>query len=63
MKLEQLVDKVMKDNEWFQQLKKSPAELSKIHKLGLNEKQIAALRKINYDSLEDLAEAFGHNLT
>jgi hypothetical protein len=63
MKLKELVDKVMGSNEWYQQLKKNPAELSRIHKLGLDEKQIAALKKINYESLDDLAQAFGERLT
>ena len=55
---EELIDKVMSNREWYEQLKKSPEELSKTHKLDLNEQQIAALRKINYESLDDLAQAF-----
>ena len=58
MKLKELIDKVMSNREWYEQLKKSPEELSKTHKLDLNEQQIAALRKINYESLDDLAQAF-----
>lgn len=63
MKLKELVDKVMSSKEWYEQLKKSPVELSKTHKLNLNEKQIAALKKINYESLDDLAQVFGERLT
>lgn len=63
MKLKELVDKVMSSDEWYKQLKKSPAELSRIHNLGLDEKQIAALRKINYQSLDDLAQAFAERNT
>ena len=63
MKLKELVDKVMSNREWYEQLKKSPEELSKTHKLNLNEQQIAALRKINYESLDDLAQAFGERFT
>jgi len=63
MKLKELVDKVMSNREWYEQLKKSPGELSKTHKLNLNEQQIAALRKINYESLDDLAQAFGERFT
>jgi hypothetical protein len=48
----------MASNECYQQLKKDPAEFSKINKLGLDEKQIDALKKINYDSLDDVAQAF-----
>jgi len=58
VKLKELIDKVMSNREWYEQLKKSPEELSKTHKLDLNEQQIAALRKINYESLDDLAQAF-----
>jgi hypothetical protein len=58
MTLKELVDKVMANNELYLQLKKNPAELSKIHNLGLTEKQIHALKKINYESLDDLAQAF-----
>jgi hypothetical protein len=57
MKLEELVDKVMSSKEWYGQLRKSPAELSRIHNLGLNEQQIAAPRKINYESLDGLSQA------
>jgi len=63
MELKELVDKVMSNKEWYQQLKRSPEELSKTHKLDLNEQQIAALRKINYESLDDLAQAFGERFT
>ena len=63
MKLKELIDKVMSNREWYEQLKKSPEELSKTHKLDLNEQQIAALRKINYESLDDLAQAFGERFT
>jgi hypothetical protein len=59
MKLKELVDKVMGNKEWYEQLKKNPAEFSKINKLGLDEKQIDALKKINYDSLDDVVQAFG----
>jgi hypothetical protein len=59
MKLEELVDKVMASSEWYQQLKKDPAEFAKIHELQLDRKQIDALKRINYDSLDDLAQAFG----
>jgi hypothetical protein len=57
--LKELVDKVMAHKEWYEQLKKNPAELSKIHKLQLDQEQIDALKKINYDSLDDVAQAFG----
>jgi len=63
VKLKELIDKVMSNREWYEQLKKSPEELSKTHKLDLNEQQIAALRKINYESLDDLAQAFGERFT
>jgi len=63
MELKELVDKVMSNKEWYQQLKRSPEELSKTHKLNLNEQQIAALKKINYESLDDLAQAFGERFT
>lgn len=63
MTLKQLVDKVMTDYEWYQQLKKDPAQLSKAHGLNLNEKQIAALRKINYESIDGVAEAFREEFT
>jgi len=63
MTLKQLIDKVMSDYEWYQQLKKDPAELSKLHGLNLNERQIDALRKINYESIDHLAEAFREEFT
>jgi hypothetical protein len=59
MKLKELVDKVMASKEWYEQLKKNPEELSRSHHLKLDEKQIAALKKINYESLDNLEEAFG----
>jgi hypothetical protein len=58
MKLKELVDKVLDSKEWYQQLKKNPAGLSKAHNLELTEDQIAALKKIDYRSLDDLARAF-----
>jgi hypothetical protein len=58
MKLKELVDKVMANKEWYQQLKTDPAEFSRINKLDLDEKEIDALKKINYDSLDDVAQAF-----
>jgi hypothetical protein len=58
MKLKELVDKVMANKEWYEQLKKDPASLSKSHNLQLDKEQIDALKKINYDSLDDVAKAF-----
>jgi hypothetical protein len=59
MNIRELVDKVMDDREFYEQLKRDPAAALRSYGDQPNPEQIEALKKINYKYLEDLAEAFG----
>ena len=65
MKLKELVDKTMRDMRFYQLLKKNPeAALRELEPAAKpTAKQIKALKKINYKSLDDLAAAFGERVT
>jgi hypothetical protein len=59
MNIRELVDKVMDDLEFYEQLKRDPAKA--LASLGdrPSPEQIEALNKLNYEYLEEVAKAFG----
>jgi hypothetical protein len=59
MNLQQLVNKVMSDPNFFEQLKSNPAAALSSQGAKPTPEQIEALKKINYKSLVDVAVAFG----
>jgi hypothetical protein len=61
---EELVEKAIEDPEFYKKLKKDPAAaLSKYGFAAATPKQIEALKKINYDYLEEVAKSIGYLVT
>jgi hypothetical protein len=63
MKLKQLVDKMMRDRDFYKQLQSDPAAALRSEGATPKPEQIEALKKINYKYLEDVAAAFGYDVT
>ncbi len=63
MKLKELVDKLMIDRVFYKKLKKDPAAALRGQGEEPTPKQIEALKKIDYKSLEAVATAFADKLT
>lgn len=63
MNLKQLVDKMMSDRDFYNQLRKDPAAALREEGVEPKPKLIKALKSINYKSLENVAAAFGERVT
>ena len=61
--LKHLVDKLMKDRHFYEQLREDPAAALRSVGAEAKPEQIEALRKINYKSLEEVAAAFNDFVT
>jgi phosphohistidine phosphatase SixA len=59
MNLRELVDKAMDDREFYEQLKRDPERALQQQGVKPSSEQIEALKKLNYEYLEEVAEAFG----
>ena len=63
MTLRQLVNKVMVGKRFYDDLKKDPeAALLSVGDKP-TQKQIEALKKVNYDVLDEIAKVFGYKFT
>jgi hypothetical protein len=58
MTLENLVNKVLGDPGFWNELRKNPGKASRVAGEKLTAEQIKALKGLNYGSLQDLAMAF-----
>jgi hypothetical protein len=60
---EDLVEKAIEDPKFYEELKKDPA--AALSKCGLtaDSEQIEALKKVDYDYLEEVAKSLGYFVT
>lgn len=59
MNLRELVDRAMDDRKFYEQLKRDPESALREHGVKPSSEQIEALKNLNYEYLEEVAEAFG----
>jgi hypothetical protein len=59
MTFDQFVHKVISDPQFYQLLKKDPAEALRSVGIELSKEQIEALKEIDYKQLEQIAAEFG----
>ena len=60
---EELVEKAIEDPNFYKELKKDPAAALSKHGLAAEPEQIEALKKVNYDYLEEVAKSIGYFVT
>jgi hypothetical protein len=60
---EELVEKAIEDPKFYKELKKDPAAALSKYGLAAEPEQIEALKKVNYDYLEEVAKSIGYFVT
>ncbi len=60
---EELIEKAIEDPKFYKELKKDPAAALSEFGLTAAPEQIEALKKVNYDYLEEVAKSLGYFVT